>query len=269
MKALEQELSASRHHNDREIWSIRMLLLALALGEAVSVIVPRISTHSWGEVRFMPQFGFAIVALVLYIDVASQRSLLRQLSTALTAATSYIDRLEQVSLIDSNTQLFNRKYIDQLFNQQLKSLNRRGKSATLVLFEVLPYARKTSAEEVFIEAALVLRSSFRGSDYVLRNSPTQFLVLLPDTTEEQAQYALNRLTEKVDSWNLDNEMSEMGLRHELSTCLPGGDLWETLRDIEDRLRNKPEPQSDRAFPERCNLEIVQPFARTAESRVSG
>ncbi len=253
INGLESEFSVPGR-SDRETWSIRGLLLLLVLGILISVLVPGISPRWRVQVGFGPQalIGFAILTLVFYLHLASQRRLLRTVSTALLAATAYVDRLEQVSLIDANTQLFNRKYLDQLFNQQLKWLNRCGKSATLVLFEVLPHAQKPTGETVFIEAALVLRSSFRGSDYVLRNSGDQFLVLLPDTTEEEAQYALNRLTDKVDRWNLENEMFEMALRQELSTCPPGGDLWETLSKIEERMKIKPETRSGlRDFAEPC------------------
>ncbi len=233
--------------NDLESWGIRILLFVLVLSGVISVLVPRITNHWRVESGFAPQvlIGFAILSLVFYLHLLSQRRLLRKVSTALIAATSYVDRLEQVSLIDPHTQLFNRKYFDQLFNQQLGWLNRCGKSATLVLFEVLPDGHESSAEELAIEAALVLRSNFRGSDYVLRNSATQFLALLPDTTEVQAQYALNRLSDKLDNWNLEHKRSEMVLRHELSTCPPGGDLWDTLREIEGRLRVNPDHRSDR------------------------
>jgi GGDEF domain-containing protein len=114
-----------------------------------------------------------------------------------------------------------------------------------MLFEVLPDGHKSASEEIAIEAALVLRSTFRGSDYVLRNSATQFLALLPDTTRDQAQYALNRLSDKLDNWNLEHKRSEMVLRHELKTCPPGGDLWDTLREIEGRLRDNSDHRSDR------------------------
>jgi diguanylate cyclase (GGDEF)-like protein len=252
MNAPDSEFSVPSQ-DDWETWSIRVLVLVLVLGGAIPVLVPGILIHSRGEIGSVPQMpiGFAILALVLYLHLTSQRKLLRKACTALVAATSYVDRLEQVSLIDPHTQLFNRKYLDQLFNQQLGWLNRCGKSATLLLFQVVPHGHKSVAEEIAIAAAFILRSNFRGSDYVLRNSNDHFLVLLPDTTEEQAEYALNRLTDKVDNWNLEND-SEMVLRHELSTCPPGGNLWETLREIEERMQNK--PWSDlRDFAEACRI----------------
>ena len=248
MNALRPDLSVPSQ-NEWEIWGVRILLLLLVLGGVLSVLVPGMFSRCRLEIGIVPQtlIGFAVLTLVFYLQLVSQRKLLRKVSTALFAATSYVDRLEQVSLIDPHTQLFNRKYLDQLFNQQLGWLNRCGKPATLVVFEVLPHRPEISAEEIVIEAALVLRSTFRGSDYILRNSDHQFLALLPDTTEDQAQYALNRLNDKVDTWNLENEKFEMVLRHVLSTCPPGGSLWETLRQVEGRLLEKPDHQSDRGF----------------------
>jgi len=255
--ALKPELSVAGQH-DREIRSIGILLAFVVLVGAICALVTLSSDHLKNQLGLLPQWLFGLAALVLmfYLHLASQRRLLSEVSTALIAATAYVDRLEQVSLIDPLTQLFNRRYLDQLFNQQLKWLNRNGRSATLLLFQVLPDTHKSPAEELAIEVALVLRSNFRGSDYVLRNSPDQFLVLLPDTNEDQAQYALNRLAEKLDDWNLENRTAEMALRHELSTCPPGGNLWEVLREVEERMQS--DPRIDRALvlETRCGGGVV-------------
>ena len=242
MHALEPETSLPSH-SDWDVWSIRILLWVLVLSGVISVLAPGLFSRLQIAIGFIQivLIGFGILALVFYLYLASQRKLLRKISKALIAATSYIERLESFSFVDPETQLFNRRYLDQLFNQHLGRLNRCGKSATLLLFEVLPNGNKTVAEEMVIEAALILRANFRGSDYVLRNSADQFLVLLPDTTEDQTQYALNRLADKVDSWNLENETSEMALRHELSTCPPGGNLWESLNQVENKLRENNNP----------------------------
>jgi len=223
--------------DDREIRSIRILLYLVVSGGVISVLVPRFSSQQVGVIGCAPQLliGFVILVLVFYLQLASQRKLLHKVSTALIATAAYVERLEQFSFVDPETQLFNRRYLDQLFNQQLKWLNRLGKSATLLLIEVLPDGQKS--EGPVVEASFVLRSNFRGSDWVVRNSTDQFLVLLPDTTEDQAEFALNRLADKVEAWNLENQKSEMSLRHEMNACPPGGDFWEILRGIEERLRH--------------------------------
>jgi diguanylate cyclase (GGDEF)-like protein len=220
------------------------------LVEVIAVFAPRIFTQWQGEFRFLPQvlIGFVVLALILSLHLTAQRRLLREVSAALNAASSYVNRLEEISLIDLPTQLFNRRYLEELFNHRLKWVNRSGKLATLSLFEVLPNEQKAAAEEVVIEAAFILRSNFRGSDFVVRYSTDQFLVVLPDTNEQQAQIALSRLIDKVDHWNIANDKGKMTLRLTLSTCPPDGNLWEKLREIEERMRNKSDPEVRTLIP---------------------
>jgi GGDEF domain-containing protein len=86
---------------------------------------------------------------------------------------------------------------------------------------------------------LLLRANFRGSDYVLRYADNQFLVLLPDTSDGQAHYALKRLHNKIDHWNLENEKLEIAVRHQGITCEPGSNLWENMAEVEEKLREMP------------------------------
>jgi diguanylate cyclase (GGDEF)-like protein len=238
------------NQSNREIRRLRILLLVLMLAEVIAVFVPRIFNQWLGEFRFLPQvlIGFVVLALIFSLHLSAQRRLLGEVSTALIAASSYVNRLEQISLIDLPTQLFNRRYLDELFNHQLKWVNRSGKSTTLSLFEVLPNEQNAAAEELVIEAAFILRSNFRGSDFVVRYSTDQFLVVLPDANEQQAQIALSRLIDKVDHWNIANEKWKLALRLTLSTCPPDGNLWEKLREIEERMRNKSDPKVRTLIP---------------------
>ncbi len=227
------------NHGDRDVRRLHTLLLVLMLVEVIAVFVPTISNQWRSEFGFLPQIliGFVVLVLVLTLHLSAQRKLLREVSTSLIAATSYVDRLEQLSIVDPPTQLFNRRYLDELFNHQLNWVVRSGKSATLLLIEVLPTGQKSVAE-IVVEAAFILRSNFRGSDYVVRYSTEQVLVVLPDTNEQQAQIALSRLIDKVDQWNLANEKWKMALRLVLSTCPPDEHLWEKLSEIEMRMQNK-------------------------------
>lgn len=252
------------NQSDREIRRLRILLLALMSVEVIAVFVPRIFNQWRGEFRFLPQvlIGFVVLALILSLHLAAQRRLLREVSTALIAASSYVSRLEEISLIDLPTQLFNRRYLGELFNHQLKWVNRSGKSTTLSLFEVLSNEQRTPAAELVIEAAFILRSNFRSSDFIVRYSADQFLVVLPDTNAQQAQIALSRLIDKVDHWNIANENSKMALRLTLSTCPLNGNLWEQLGAIEERMRNKSDPNVRTLVPlEPAGYEANEPLTQ--------
>jgi diguanylate cyclase (GGDEF)-like protein len=223
----------------REFRTLRVLLFGVLLIGVVSAVAPELLNRLRMN-SLLPQmmFGLAILALILHLYLSSQSKLLDQVSTALSSVSAYATRMEEFSLIDAQTGVFNRRYLDQLFSQQMSWINRTGKPSTLLLFEVALDGDKAARDELLREAARVLSSNFRGSDFLVRNATNQFLAVLPETNAEQAQFALNRLADKVDHWNLETQGSEMQLRHTLSTCAPGGDLWENLRRTEQDLRGR-------------------------------
>jgi diguanylate cyclase (GGDEF)-like protein len=222
---------------DAMIGSMPLILCVVVLVGLLGVATAKLFHYFHLESGLLPQLltGVAAVALVIHLNSVAQRKLTREVSVALNAAAQYAERLEQFSFMDPNTELFNRKYLDQLFNQQLRWINRTGKAATMLLFDITSDGHNMAPEHIIAEAARLLRSNFRGSDYIVRCASHQLLVLLPETTHEQAEFALVRLADKVDHWNLESRGSAMMLRHELNVCSPGGDLWATLQSIEAKL----------------------------------
>ena len=231
-------------HNDRELRSLRIFLLVLIVIESISAVAAMIFHSSRRGVSLLPQvlIGFVALAVILIRDLSSQRRTMREVSAALVAANSYVERLEQMSLIDPTTQLFNRRYLAEVFNHQLKGWARTGKQVTLLLLEVLASEQNASPEQIIIEAAFILRSNFRASDFLVRYDGNQFLVVLPDTNAQQAQIALSRLIDKIGRWNTANMSREIGLCLELSTCIPDAKMWERLNELEEKLRDKNPPE---------------------------
>ena len=241
--------------SDREIRNIR-ILLCVTVGMAVlAIAVPGLFSHLSSVISFLPQMmiGLAVLVLVIYMHFALQRKLLRELRTAWAATSAYTERLEQFSFIDPQTELFNRRYLDHLFSRQIKLVNRTGKLTTILLIQVSSTGQKMSIEELAIEAACVLRSNFRGSDYIVRSAENQFVVVMPETDGQQAQFALNRLSDKIDNWNLASHSSEMLLKHEISICAPGGSLWENLRRAEESLHHRCAPNYVVEQPEHTSV----------------
>lgn len=231
-------------HCEKEIGKLRILLLVLMLIESASIVAARVWNQWRGEFAYLPQIliGFVVLALILTLHLSSQRKILREVSAALVKANSYIGMLEQMSLIDPTTQLFNRRYLAELFNHQLKGLTRSGKPVTLLLLEVIAGGQNVAVEQMTVEAAFILRSNFRASDYLVRYSIDQFLVILPDTDREQAQFALSRLIDKVSRWNSVNTDRQMGLCLELSTSIPDAKIWERLAGLEEKISDKTAPE---------------------------
>lgn len=241
--------------SDREIRNIRILLSVTVALAVAAIAVPSLFSRLSAVISFLPQMliGLAVLVLIIYLHFALQRKLLRELRTAWAAATAYTDRLEQFSFIDPHTELFNRRYLDHLFSRQIKAVNRTGKLTTILLIQVTSAGQKMSTEELAMEAACVLRSNFRGSDYIVRSAENQFVIVMPETDGQQCQFALNRLSDKMDTWNLASHSCEMLLHHEISICAPGGNLWENLRRAEERLRHRSAPSYVPEQPEHTSV----------------
>ncbi len=225
---------------DAESRGIRLLLLVIVLIGVISTFVPLTSGRLSVGVAYLPQLLSGLLALVLLFNlrIVSQRKALYQTSKTLADAMSYIGRLEQFSFIDPYTQVFSRVYVDQLFTRQMKWSNRTGTPTTLLLISARDQSTGRSPREIVGETAWMLRSNFRGSDYIIRYSDHRFLVVMPDTSETQAQNALHRLDEKIDTWNLGSKTTELLLTRALMSSKPGEDPWVVLSELEGKLQNQ-------------------------------
>jgi len=234
-----------------ERWSSLLLLVIVlaALAAAAKNLGPAEAglTNHPGKIWLALLGGTSLLLLIVKLHLASQRRLLQEISSALAAAGARADRMERFSFLDPETELLNRNYLDRLFGQASKWLNRSGNPVTILLFELQQNEMAATVDYLPVEAARLLRANFRGSDYIVRIARNQFLVLLPDTSDAQAHYALKRLVDKLDHWNLENEKLEIVLRHQEITCAPGASLWQSLEELEQKLRRTTAP--DEPVPE--------------------
>jgi GGDEF domain-containing protein len=214
-----------------------LLIGVVGLQALLSWQLPQFSALMHVELSYLPQLLTGLLVLILAMSLRQHavRRSLRDVSKALIDSISYIESLEQYSFIDPETHTFTLSYLDQLFRQITLMSNRSGSMTTICLFEVGSDRQNSVGTATIIDAAALLRSNFRGSDYIVHYADRQFLVLLPDTSEQHALIALNRLTEKMEYQNLENERASIMLRLEKSVCPAGGDLWETLRSVKNAL----------------------------------
>ena len=67
----------------------------------------------------------------------------------------------------------------------------------------------------------------------------EFLALLPDTNEEQANYPMQRLLRDVEQWNLNSRKEyELSFAWAVTAYITGSDGEELLRTIDRKLYQK-------------------------------
>lgn len=108
-------------------------------------------------------------------------------------------RLEQLSLLDSTTELFNRRGIQEILNREIRRIQaKHGTALTLYIdiddFRKVNYALgHTSGDVVLKEVAAKIRTVLRATDYASRIGNDEFLIFFPETHFAEGM----RLAEKI------------------------------------------------------------------------
>jgi diguanylate cyclase (GGDEF)-like protein len=84
-------------------------------------------------------------------------------------------------------------------------------------------------DQLLYHAARLLKATFRGSDAVFRNGAVDFLVVMPETSEQQAEMALSRLKCGADHWNSDTDTGlELSFSYGIATHVSGGNSADVI-----------------------------------------
>jgi diguanylate cyclase (GGDEF)-like protein len=194
---------------DLQLWSITLLVVLVLSAGFAAVLAPNLvwkPALAHVEVRYLPQLFFGLISLVILFNVyiIGQKRELHATRKALVQELIFNERLEGLSLIDPLTQLFNRRALDQMLSKEVVRANRLGSSLTILMIDLDDFKSINTrfghqVGDTFLgEAAQLLRTTFRGSDMVFRYGGDEFLVVMPETTEEQAENALRRLSNELE-----------------------------------------------------------------------
>jgi diguanylate cyclase (GGDEF)-like protein len=229
---------------DIQLWSVGMVVMLLLAAGFLVVALPNL-IWSPGQHEFQPAqlaqlvIGLFLLILIFSAYVFDQKRTQHRTREELIREIVFNERLESFSLVDPLTQIFNRRYLDQVLPKEINRANRRGTSLTFLLLEVDAWAMigrrfgELIADQLLIDAAHLLKGTFRGSDTVLRYDAAKFLVLLPETDQSQANFALTRLLNRVDTWNLETKAPyELAFNGGLASYSSGVDVLALLQKLE-------------------------------------
>ena len=216
-----------------QLWAITtIVMISLAAGLLSVTWHPAWYPADWHGPAFLPQ---AMVGLVVLIALLSGYVLDQKRRAAVTQRDLLGDVLSSCGsaneFLDTETNVFQRNFLDYALGQEKTTAALEGTPTCAVLVRVLRYIPenlrgKQGSENGFMRhAGYLLRRTFRGSDTIIRESDTGFLVLMSNTTSEEARCALNRLMENVNKWNLSARYDyELVLSWQVVCCAPEEDL---------------------------------------------
>jgi diguanylate cyclase (GGDEF)-like protein len=113
------------------------------------------------------------------------------------------------SQIDRLTSLYNRAYLDEILPQYFDA-SRRQAAPLSVIFLDLDHFKTVNdtygheaGDRVLVAVAKILRSAVRAPDIVVRYGGEEFVALLPNTTEQGAEFVGQRLRAAIASQRYD------------------------------------------------------------------
>ncbi|WP_414830556.1 diguanylate cyclase [Alteromonas sp. H39] len=184
----EDRLRVSRHYADETLrdWDIEYRIV-----------------RGDGEVRFIRDRGNTLDddhgnALYL-VGMAEDISRDKQLYQALLEANR---RLETLSRIDGLTELYNRREIINQIDSEIKRLQRKSAQSVLLFIDLDDFKNindkhgHQAGDAALLQFSQCVKSMLRASDKIGRYGGDEFIVLLSDTNEQEAQRFHERLLRK-------------------------------------------------------------------------
>ena len=258
IEELQREIR-SLEGRDFQLWSIGLLVLLVVAAGFVALIWPNLMWNM-GELRldgrYVPQlvFGFVVLVVLFNIYALQQRRILRNTRDELVRQMLRSEAAERLSLVDPLTETFNRRYLDEILPKEVSRADRRGSSVALAIIDVDGFKAVNIrfghlvGDKVLTEAAHLLKKVFRASDTVIRYGGDEFLVLMGDTNEQEAEAGVARLHAQVEKWNQLNTIAgyRMGLSCGVAAYSKGAVFTEVLETADDRMYRQKFQQSPTA-----------------------
>ena len=249
-----------RSRRDWQLISIGVLTAAtLGMGGAVFGLL-RAGVDAW-ELRdyaaLIPPLMFAFVSVLLLITfyLAQRQGIMAALQQEIVHLKIESELNKELALLDPTTEVYNRRYLRSLLLKEVSRAKRNSQPLAVILFEIMGFRRVsdslglTGADVVLRQIAQMVQQLIRNSDYVIRFGSHEFLLLLPDTTEDSAKKLGVRIQRALDDWAEKRGMTEFRLVLAIGTAAFEGEMAveDVIKLADNRMQDarsaKPEPMA--------------------------
>jgi two-component system, cell cycle response regulator len=120
-------------------------------------------------------------------------------------------RLEQLSLTDDVTGLYNQRFLHQRLEEEYRRALRYGQPLSVMMLDLDNFKRVNDTHDhlygsrVLMRVGRVVKDSLRNIDLVIRYGGDEYAVILPHTSQEQAVQVAERLRVNVEAADVGDE----------------------------------------------------------------
>lgn len=153
-------------------------------------------------------------------------SLSRPLNAIISGALLF-QNTELLCYMDDVTKLYNSRYLKQSIGTEIKRSLRYKKKVSLLFLDIDCFKSVNDSyghlvgSETLTEVAVVLKNSVRGTDIVARYGGDEFVIILPETSLEEAMVIAERIRRKVERYRFGTKRNlkiSLTLSIGIATC---------------------------------------------------
>ncbi len=133
-------------------------------------------------------------------------------------------RLHNLSLINENTGLYIRKFLDLRLEDEIKRSKRFGFPLTIAMFSVDSLSKiinekgEQTSDIILINIGKLLKQTVRATDIATEYDPTKYCVILAHTTEEQAKMFADRFIDTIKNHSIMIDNQEIKVTLSAGIC---------------------------------------------------
>ena len=147
-------------------------------------------------------------------------------------------RIEEISITDGLTNIYNRRYFDEIFPKVINSAKRKNELIAFLFMDIDHFKQYNdnyghqAGDEVLIKFARCLKESLhRSSDYVFRLGGEEFAIVYQPETKEKAIEFANTIKNNIEKLQIKHEFSSVRLYITASMGL----VCKNANDIDDKI----------------------------------
>ena len=150
-------------------------------------------------------FGFSVLAVKLMRAVRAGEQAHADVQKYAAALEETNQQLNILSVTDKLTQVYNRTKLDAVIQQEVNRTKRYQPDLSLIMLDIDHFKRindefgHTVGDSVLVLVATVLQDSIRKTDTVGRWGGEEFLIILPQTNQEQALAVAEKIRQAIAS----------------------------------------------------------------------